>query len=259
MKLFIAGIFDALILNKHSYDLFMESNFNLQTFFSIKGKETVIDNYIKYRGQQSFLLDSGAFSMFSGSAKKLSYDFIKSYVDKYCDYVVRYNIDNFIEMDIDRIIGYGNVKKMRNYIKNKTNKKPIEVWHPWRGMDDFVRCCKENDWICVSIANKTGKQKVFQYFVDEAYKLGTKVHILGYTPLYLEQFNNLYSCDSTSWSGGGRFSSVYHFKNNKLIQTKKPEGTMRNEDTDTYLSLNYHNLQQWIKYQKFLKNKGWVV
>ncbi|MCA9496156.1 MAG: hypothetical protein KC589_04390 [Nanoarchaeota archaeon] len=256
MKLFIAAILDGAV----NREIFMESEFNLQTFYYMnKYKERMIEEFIKSNGQDNFILDSGAFSMFSGSVKKLNYSYLKTYIDKYCDYINYYDIKNFIEMDIDRIIGYETVLKIREYIKNKTNKKPIEVWHTWRGIDEFKKSCKENEWVFVGIKEKVNKIKTFQYLIDLAFEYGTKLHILGYTPLYLEKFKNLYSCDSTTWSSGGRYSNVYFFENNKMTMVKKPDNTMRREDTDVYLDLNEHNLRQWIKYQKFLKDKSWKL
>jgi hypothetical protein len=81
---------------------------------------------------------------------------LKNYIDKYIAYINKYDIKHFIEMDIDIVIGYEEVLKIRKYIKEKTGKKPIEVWHPWRGQDELYKSCDENEYICISIKEKKG-------------------------------------------------------------------------------------------------------
>lgn len=250
MKLFLANAFD--------YDENYESTSTLHTFWDMNDRDKqMVKKHIEKWGQDNFILDSGAFSLFSGSVKNLDYNKLKKYIDDYCYYVKRNNIKNFIEMDIDMIIGYENVKKIREYITNKVGRKPIEVWHTWRGDEDLIRSCKENDFICIGIKKKLGMKDTFQHLIDIAYKYNTKVHILGWTPLNLTDVKRIYSSDSTTWLSGGRFGSVYQFKNNKMIMLKRPEGFKRIDDTEVYVNLHKYNLKQWIKYQQFLQDKGW--
>lgn len=94
-----------------------------------------------------FLLDSGAFTFLS-SQKGNSVDW-KEYVKNYADFIIKNKIENFFELDIDPVIGYDNVLKIRRYLENRTGKKCIPVWHRSRGKEDFLRMCDEYDYVAV--------------------------------------------------------------------------------------------------------------
>ena len=232
-----------------------DTDYLLQTFFSMSKRETALmQRFIERRGLDNFILDSGAFSLFNG-IEKLSYSGLKNYIDRYCDFIIRYKITQFLEMDIDVIIGYDNVKKINKYIENKVGKKPLYVYHAeTRSLEDLKKAMMEDDYIFwggIAGAGKVDTIKA-QGFVDEAYTYGTKVHMLGYTPLNLDTIKNLYSCDSSSWTMGGRTGQVYQFSYDKL-SVSRVEDKLR---VGIY-GLNNHNFNQWVKYQGYLKNKGW--
>lgn len=64
------------------------------------------EQYLKYYGD--YMLDSGAFTMLMGNAKKIN---LKTYVDAYIAYINKHDVQKFFELDIDPIIGYDEVKK----------------------------------------------------------------------------------------------------------------------------------------------------
>lgn len=234
-----------------------QTDYLLQTFFSMNKKETdLMKRFIDRRSMDNFILDSGAFSLFNG-VKKLTYDGLKRYVDKYCEFIIRYKIKQFLEMDIDVIIGYENVKKINKYIENKVGIKPIYVYHAaTRDTDDLKKNMIENDYIFwggIAGAGKVSIEKC-QSFVDEAFSYSCKVHMLGYTPLDLDRVKNLYSCDSSSWTMGGRAGSIFQFNNNKMETYK-----LIDKKRITFYELNNHNFNQWLKYQNYLKNKGIIT
>ena len=232
-----------------------DSDYFLSSFYSMTSKETKkMIEHIDRRGQDNFILDSGAFSLFSG-AKGIDYKFIKKYIDDYCDFVNYYKIKNYVEMDIDKVVGYDEVKKINKYIISKVGRNPLYVHHTTRTYDDFVSACKSNDYIFFGGLVKEKKSKEFiNGVVNEAYRLGTKVHLLGFTPPHLDTIKHLYSCDSSSWSMGGRSGLIFKFKNNKIASFRL-EGKKR---VGSY-ELNKHNLEQWLKYQQYLKGKGWIT
>jgi hypothetical protein len=233
------------------------TDYLLQTFFNVNKRDIEnIKKFIDRRGADNFILDSGAFSLFNGGGK-MDYTNLKKYIDKYCDFINRYDIKQFIEMDIDSIIGYEEVKKINKYIESRTGKKPLYVHHQFtREFEELEKACKENEYIFYGgIAGiMRVDEDVINSFVDYAYGFGTKVHILGYTPLSLENCKNLYSCDSSSWTMGGRNGNIYQFTNNKLETIK-----LDNKRRVSFYELNNHNMNQWIKYQGFLKTKGWIT
>jgi hypothetical protein len=234
-----------------------DTDYLLQTFFSMKKSETeLMRRFIARRGVDNFILDSGAFSLFNG-IKKLTYSELKKYIDRYCDFIIKYKITQFLEMDIDAVIGYEEVKKINKYIENKVGKPPIYVYHAaTRSVEDLKDKMKELDYIFWGGIAGGGKVDIntCQSFVDEAFSHSCKVHMLGYTPLNLDNVKNLYSCDSSSWTMGGRVGTVYQFTNDKMETYK-----FKDKKRITFFQLNDHNFNQWLKYQEYLKNKGWIT
>lgn len=236
----------------------LDTEYLLQTFFEMRHSKKIekeVIDFIEEKGQDNFILDSGAFSLFNG--KKLNYNQLKEYIDKYCDFINKYDIKQFVEMDIDVVIGYDNVKKINLYIESKVGKKPMYVHHiETRSKEDIVRACNESDYIMWGgIAGKAKSIEVIETFSEFCYDVNkTKVHALGFTPLNLDKCNRLYSCDSSSWTMGGRNGNIFQFRNDK-IETMKLDDKKR----ITFYELNNHNLEQWLKYQSYLKNKGWIV
>lgn len=233
-----------------------ETDYLLQTFFSMGNKETELMNrFIERRGQENFILDSGAFSLFNG-AKKLTYDDLKKYIDKYCNFILKYKIKQFLELDIDSMIGYDEVKKINRYIESKVGIKPIYVHHQFtRDFDELTKACKESDYIFYGGIAGIMKvdDEVVQSFVDYAFQYGTKVHMLGWTPLNMK-IKNLYSADSSSWTMGGRAGIVYTFN-----RTYLENYSFKDKRRITFFELNNHNFNQWLKYQDYLKNQGWIT
>lgn len=85
-----------------------------------------------------FLLDSGAFSFLSNSAKEVDWD---EYVEDYARFINKYNINLFFEVDIDPLVGLKEVERLRAKLEALTGKKPIPVWHKSRGKDYFIKMC----------------------------------------------------------------------------------------------------------------------
>lgn len=236
----------------------METDYLLQTFYNInKGDVEQIKRFIERKGNDNFILDSGAFSMFNGSGKKITYNILKNYIDRYCDFVIKYKIKNFIELDVDSVIGYEDVKKIYKYIENRVGRKPLYVHHQFtRTMEDLTNACKENDYICYG--GIAGIMKVdidiINCFTDYCKSFNTRTHVLGWTPPDMTKVTSMYSSDSSSWTMGGRSGLIFQFRNNHIEVIKSKE-----KKRISFYNLNNHNLKQWVKYQQYLKNIGWIV
>lgn len=100
--------------------------------------------YGSYVLQQKHILDSGAFSAFSGKNNGLDWD---SYIRKYADFILKNNIQKFFELDIDVVVGLRKVEYYRRYLEDKTGRKPIPVWHASRKRDYFLRMCEEYPYV----------------------------------------------------------------------------------------------------------------
>lgn len=217
--------------------------FVLESFYYVKDWQIpLIENEWRF-----FLLDSGAFT-FMTNAKQIEWT---SYVDSYADFIVKHNIEHFFELDIDSVIGYEEVKKLRVRLENKTGRRCIPVWHKARGKEEFIKIAEEYDYIAIGgIVSKELKSKDYKYlpwFINEAHKRKCKIHGLGFTGVDNLERYHFDSVDSTSWLSGGRFGQLHQFKDGKMIQIKRPDDTR----SKSARYINTHNLNEWIKFQKY--------
>ena len=226
----------------HEGDLFKDANILQSFYYCNKFSEEVIIPSCK-----NFILDSGAFTFFS-SGKNVDWN---DYIKKYADFINRNNIDLFFELDIDVLVGYENVLKLRKTLEQLTNKKCIPVWHKSRGKEEFIKMCEEYDYVALGgIVSKEFKQKDYKYFkwfINEAHKRGTKIHGLGFTNLKGLEKYKFDSVDSSSWTAGNRFGSIYIFDGKTMKSHKRPEGQRLADQKKVAL----HNFNEWVKFSKY--------
>lgn len=194
-----------------------------------------------------FMLDSGAFTFFK-SGKHVDWN---DYVEKYADFINRNKVDLFFELDIDPIIGYENVKKLRRKLESLTGKQCIPVWHKSRGKDDFIQMCKDYDYVAIGgiITKEIARTewKYFPYFINKAHENGAKIHGLGFTSLNDLTKYHFDSVDSTSWTSGTRFGQMYRFNGSSLDKFTVPDGMRVANPREAAI----HNFLEWIKFQKY--------
>lgn len=240
MKLFLASTAQKPYLQTELKNV----KYILESFYYIKDWQIPFIN-----GCESFLLDSGAFTFMQG--KNVNWD---DYSSKYADFINAYKVKNFFELDIDSIVGYEEVKKLRRKIELATGRQCIPVWHRSRGADEYIRLCEEYPYIAIGgFAIKDIKRSEYKHInvlLEKARTKNTKVHGLGFTPTNVNE-HDFYSVDSSSWTSGSRFASIYQFANGKMINLNRKANTRLVD----YKSLDKHNLNQWIKFQMYL-DKG---
>ena len=241
MKVFLAGtgaIKDTKKLKNADYIL--------ESFYSIKPHQIPLIQQCKM-----FLLDSGAFTFMNNTKKGNGVDW-KSYIDRYVDFINKHDVKYFFELDIDVIVGHENVKKIRKYIEQRTSKKCIPVWHKSRGLEEFVRLCKEYGYISigglVTKEIKIGEYKYLSKLIEIAHENNCKIHGLGFTGLAKLSKYHFDSVDSTTWLNGERFGEIHLFKNGTI---EKHAGAKRGMRVKRDVKANEHNLQEWIKFQKY--------
>lgn len=249
MKLYLASA-----NNKQDISLFEEYKclYMLNTFYDLmKMNDKTIERILSI--PEEFILDSGAFT-FMNTGKKVDW---KQYIECYCDFINKWNIKQFIELDLYGILGVENTEKIRKYIEQRTGKKPIPVYHGTLPVSYFRKLCNEYPYIALSATGRlksskwTNNKKVLKQMLKIAHSYGTKVHGLGYTKLtnLNTQEVPFYSVDSTSWLSGARFGRVYVLDKNKNIKFSD----IKNVDAKR-MELNKKNLKVWIEKQKQLSN-----
>ena len=199
------------------------------------------------------MLDSGAFSFMQGKA---GVDWDK-YTEEYADWINRYDIKLFFELDIDSIVGLAEVERLRERLERLTGKKPIPVWHINRGKDYFLKDMCEN-YPYVALGGIVGVKKqaqiykryqaAFPWFIREAHLRGCKIHGLGYTNIEGLKQNHFDSVDSTAWLYGNRGGYLYKFneRTGTMGKIDAPHGhRLKSQDAALW------NFQEWIKFQKY--------
>lgn len=238
MKLFLAGtaIFQELTESK-------EIPYLLESFYYFKDWQL---EYIRTK-TKDFLLDSGAFTFMSNAKSHVSWD---EYIERYADFIKRNNIEKFFELDIDSVVGYDKVLEYRRKLEGLAGRPCIPVWHKTRGIEDFKKMCDEYDYVAIGgiVAKEIRPEhyKIFPALINEAHKKGAKIHGLGFTNINLLPLYHFDSVDSTSWTTGCRYGSLYHFNNGKMTSFPRSQGkrALRHK-------INEHNLNEWIKFQKY--------
>lgn len=245
MRICLAGTYAITNENKN---IVKKSKYILESFYYIKDWQIPL-----IKDFDLFLLDSGAFTFMNNLKKGENVDF-EAYLKRYIEFINKYDIKYFFELDIDSVVGYEEVKQLRKILEKETNKKCIPVWHKSRGLEEWKKLTKEYDYVAIGgIVTKEIKPNehiIFKPLLEIARKNKCKVHGLGYTNLNGIKKYKFYSVDSTSWKSGNRFGSLYLFKNNELIKIDKP----KNKKVATgpyYSAVEKLVFEEWVKFQTY--------
>lgn len=243
MKVFLAATSSREAMG----DELLEIPYLLESFYSLQNEKT-LKRIIKHN-KENFLLDSGAFTFMSGTGKA---DF-DEYLTKYIDFINKYDIKYFFELDVDSVVGYDKVKEYRKRLEKETGKKCIPVWHKSRGKDEFLKMCDEYDYVAIGgiVTKEITKEQYpfFTWFLNEAHKRGCKVHGLGFTATKELHKYHFDTVDSTNWLSGGRFGQLHTF-NGQYIESK----SYKNKRA-VYKAIDSHNLKEWVKFQRYAEKK----
>lgn len=241
MIVYLAG---TSTLRKHP-DIIRKSNYFLESFYSIKPWQL---EYLL--NAKDFLLDSGAFTFM---ASKRHVDFIK-YVDDYAEFVNKYRINKFFELDIESVVGWDEYTKLNDRLRRQTHTLPIPVFHKERGKDWFLNAVKEYPYIAfggIAIDRKTMKKKeldAIPWFIKEARKQGCKIHGLGFTSTSLFEKIRFDTIDSTTWSMGGRMGNLCFMTNGQMRQYYPSKTGKKPKDIE---KINVFNYLEWCKFQEY--------
>ena len=226
------------------------TDFNcLQSYYFLdkdKCAQQRVKNNAKYR---DFILDSGAFSyMNSVNGNNVDWD---QYVEQYAHIVSTYNVKNFIEVDIDSIVGLKEVERLRNKLEKMIGRQCIPVWHKSRGLDYWGWMVKNYKYVAVGgIAIKTIKRNeygIFRHLLDVAHKNGCRVHGLGFTNTTILERYNFDTVDSSSWNTV-RFGSISVFRGGKIQTISPPAG----KKIDSKAGVEF-SFDQWVKFCNYIE------
>lgn len=243
MQLFLAGV--APWRSGGGYDPIIRTYkpYILESFFYANADT---ERLLPYFGD--FLLDSGAFTFMQGKGGTPNWN---DYVERYADFIVRNDIKKYFELDIDSVVGYDKVKKIRKQLERLTGRPVIPVWHISRGIDEYRRMCDEYDYVAiggiVSGEIKSAKYPAFPALIAEAHKRGAKVHGLGFTALDWLSKCHFDSVDSTAWTTGNRFGFLYYFDGKTMRKKDAPKGYRLGDSRAVALN----NYTEWLKFQKY--------
>ena len=243
MKVYLATVLSNTYLKDED---FTEQPYALQTFYDMNDLAISRMKYCK-----DVMIDSGAFSIRSKKAEDK--DVYWEYLYRYADFINKYDIKHFFELDIDNLVGYDEVLRYRKKLEELTNKQPIVVWHLNRGVDEFIKHCEEYDYVALggyagmlSQKAKNDYKRAYPWFIKTAHQHNAKIHGLGFTA-----FKDLPKChfdsvDSTSWLSGARSGAVAVFDGKKMKMQARPDGKR-------VISKRVveHSFKEWLKFQKY--------
>ncbi|MGB4501180.1 MAG: hypothetical protein WBI21_07940 [Natronincolaceae bacterium] len=244
MKIYFAAIEDRTeqIIKAGGID------YGLTSFYYLRGKNVSRVKELKNVVNKSWLIDSGAFT-FMNSGGEVNWN---KYVDDYADFINKYDIELFIELDLYSVIGVKNTEKLRKRLELKTGKKCIPVFHPELGIDYYKKMVDAYDYIAIGgiVVGKWKNESQMIPLINYANQKGVKVHGLGFTRISkLDRFN-FYSVDSTSWKSD-RFGQIYTFNGRSLKQTTNNNKRKKLD----WKRAAFYNIVQWKKYAKYMEEK----
>lgn len=245
MIIYLAGSIVVKNVDEFDYDCSV-----LETFYDYHKKYTEYQPTLKKYNK--LILDSGAFTFFNPDRKTNWED----YIEKYCYFINLHDIDLFFEFDIDIMVGLKQVEKYRAKIEQLTNKKPIPVWRPSRGIEYWKYMVANYPYVAISASGKydsawtraKGSDNVLRQMVMYAHKRGVKVHGLGYTSIPKLKYIGWDSVDSTAWIMVTKFGSgIYQYEHGGLKKINKPKGNRLVDSTSQLI----YNFKEWAKFQRY--------
>jgi len=225
----------------------------LESYISIQSWQL---EYIKSPYCKGFILDSGAFT-FMTSKKNAKLDW-EEYVLRYADFINKYDIKLFAELDIDSVIGLRKVEELRDLLEAETGKQPIVVWHKSRGKQDFIDTVASYPYVAIGgiVAKeiKKSEYKYFPWFIKKAHEHGAQIHGMGFTDAKLLFKYPFDSVDSTTWNIGREFGEISLFKGGKMVRVPlRKMGNGRKVNGDKAIEINF---REWVKFARYLNRRG---
>jgi hypothetical protein len=149
-----------------------------------------IGDYKQLIKNNDILIDSGAFT-FLNKYSTIEKSMITNYIDRYIKFINDYNINLFVELDLDNVIGKEETKQIRKQIETETNKLPIWVLQEGRNKKDLDEALEKYNYIAIPFSGRTPYSRYMRNNNSYIMNLleycrnkneNIKIHLLGYTP-----------------------------------------------------------------------------
>lgn len=214
-------------------------------------------DYMDHPNCKGLIMDSGAFSFISSSdkmEKAEDHDWYE-YARVYGEYVAEHDVERYIGLDLDSVIGYDEVLELRDYLEDVAGRPCIPVWHRNRGKEAWLEMCEKYDRVAMGgfpwdeIPPK--KYHVLPWFIDTAHERDARVHALGFQPTtdQIEKYP-FDSTDSANWMWNGLYGTLYKW-NGRRMEEYPHEKKVTKE-------FYKHNLREWAKYSNYMDGKNEV-
>lgn len=208
---------------------------------------------------KDLMMDSGAFSVNhnkNGSTDDMA--FWEQWCDGYVDEVKRLGVTHFFEMDIDDVVPYEDVVRLRERIDERSGMQCIPVWHPQRGLDGWKEMCESRRPV-IAIGGVAGNKamnhtndlwdKGIPGMVRMAHRSGCKVHLLGSENAEYLKLSCCDSSDASSWVlSAAKFGK---------LDRMRPDGKMTRvghggHGKEAFAVAGIHNFREHCKLQELL-------
>lgn len=201
---------------------------------------------------RNFMLDSGAFTFMTQSHKGQGIDW-ERYVRNYARFIRDNGIKLFFELDIDSIVGYDRVRELRTLLEKEADAPCIPVWHKSRGKDEFLKLCKEYDYVAIGgiVSKEITKEQypMFPWFIEKAHRENARIHGLGFTVIQDLPKYHFDSVDSTSWVTGNKFGYIWKFDGTTVRKHEPPPGFKLGDAKRVAVN----NFKEWVKFQEYAR------
>lgn len=188
------------------------------------------------------MIDSGAFTF--NSKGEVNPKKINKYALDYRKFVKKVTkddrVDGIFDLDIEPI-GENNIKALREKLFEVSD-KIIPVWHYTWGVKDYMKMCKQYDYVAIPCANTEIREKGLPTFVKYAHKHDCKIHALGMTTQRVLDKIPFDSTDSMTWVN----SVIYSYYDLQTKDKKKQRVRLQSDFT--------RNNRQQILRGMFLKH-----
>ncbi len=221
----------------------LKMKWNLMSYYYVKGNPELAA-YIRDHSEL-VMIDSGAHSFQRG--KKVDWvEYTKEYAE-FIKWFDRPNVVGYFEMDVDGVIGYDNVLKLRKILESASD-KIIPVWHDTRGVAEYKKMCKDYSGKIIAFSGIRGEIKDHQYlmFVKYAKEQGCKVHCLGMTRKKILDVVPFDYTDSSSWKQSGIFGKI-DGRNKKVTRefSKVKREVVFKQNYLEGMKMQQHYYQKW--------------